>query len=101
VVCKIWYLASPQIIYAIASGFQGLVFWRPPSKEASLGVVFLPGTDDITEVAEPEIDGDELILQQKIFLDRWQALGEEIKRRVDILPRDLHFELCELLREVR
>jgi len=60
-------------------------------------IVFFPGTDDITEVAEPEIDCDEIILQQNILLDRWQALGEDIKRRID-LPRDLHFELCELLR---
>jgi hypothetical protein len=60
---------------------------------------FFPSTDDIIEVADPEVDRDEIILQQNILLDRWQALREEIKRRVDTLPRDLKFELCELLRE--
>jgi hypothetical protein len=72
-----------------------------PSPEGDT-IVFFPGTADITEVAEPEIDRYEVILRQDILLDRWQVLGKEIKRLVTRdLPRDIHFELCELLREAR
>jgi len=63
-------------------------------------VVLFP-TNEITEVVEPEIDRDEISLKLDILLERLQALLKDIKRRVDNLPRDLHFELCELLREPR
>ena len=70
-----------------------------PSPEGDT-IVFFSDTTDITEVAEPEIDRDEIILRLTILLWRWLAIGEEVKRLVARdLPRDTHFELCELLRE--
>ena len=54
----------------------------------------------ITEVAEPAIDRDEIILRQDILLERYQPLAEEIKRRIGRdVPDDLRFEVCELLRK--
>jgi hypothetical protein len=65
-------------------------------------IVFFPGTEELIEVVEPEIDRDEIILQQNIRLEDWRAWGEDLKRRIGPdLPQDLHFGLCELLRGPR
>jgi hypothetical protein len=66
-------------------------------------IILFPGTDAVPEQPPaPEIDIEKIVEQQDVRLDRWQDLGEEIKRRAaDSLPADLRFELCEILREVR
>ena len=64
-------------------------------------VIPFPGTAEISEAVEPQIDFEELADAQEILLERWQALGEELRRRSYDIPFDLRFELDELLRETR
>jgi hypothetical protein len=56
---------------------------------------------NFSEVVEPQTDFEALADEQGILLEKWLAFGEEVRRRVDNLPPDLRFELCELLRETR
>lgn len=58
-----------------------------------------PGVDEVSASTEPQVSLEELVAAQEILLERWQAFGEEVKRRVDGIPFDLRFDLCELLRE--
>jgi hypothetical protein len=65
-------------------------------------IVFFPGVNEALEPPlEPEPDIKEIALTQEILLQRWQSFGEELRRRIDGLPVDLKFALCELLRETR
>jgi hypothetical protein len=64
-------------------------------------VILFPGTTEISETVEPQIDFEELADEQSLLLARWMAVGEELKRRLYNIPSDLRFELCELLRETR
>jgi hypothetical protein len=56
---------------------------------------------NFSEVGKPQTDFEALADEQGILLEKWLAFGEEVRRRVDNLPPDLRFELCELLRETR
>jgi hypothetical protein len=58
-------------------------------------VTLFPGVVAITEIGEPQINCDEIILLQNILIERWRALG-----RVYDIPPDLRFELSELIRQV-
>jgi hypothetical protein len=64
-------------------------------------VVPFPGTTEISETVEPQINFEALADEQGILLDKWLALGEELKRRLYSIPADLKFDLHELIRETR
>jgi hypothetical protein len=64
-------------------------------------VIPVPGTTEISEPVEPQIDFEALADAQQIILERWQALGQELRRRSYDLPWDIRFEIDELIRETR
>jgi hypothetical protein len=65
-------------------------------------IVFFPGVEEVPEPPiDPEPDFEALAAAREILLERWRALGEELKRRSYDIPADLQFEIDELLRGTR
>jgi hypothetical protein len=58
-------------------------------------IVCFPGVEVPAPLTDHEPDLEEVALAREILLERWEALGSELKRRVDGIPSDLRFELCE------
>jgi hypothetical protein len=71
------------------------------NNDSEVKVVRFPGTTEISEAVEPQIDFEALADAQGFLLEEWLAFGEEMRRRLYSIPSDLSFELSELLRKTR